>query len=66
MIYFADEFGRYSHRREDLSMEIYNQLGFIPSHATELPPLPFKEGFDVVFNGREWKYFEIESASISS
>jgi hypothetical protein len=60
MIYFADEFGRYSHAREDISMSLYEQLGFIPSHVTEQEPLPAKSGFDVVWNGRNWEYFELE------
>lgn len=62
MIYFADEFGRYSHSRSDLSMQTYIDLGFIPSHITEEPPLPAKAGFEVVLNSSVWEYFPVEPA----
>jgi hypothetical protein len=60
MIYFADEFGRYSHSRLDLSLQTYIDLGFIPSHVTEEPPLAAKAGFDVIFNGSSWEYFAVD------
>jgi len=63
MIYFADDSGRYSHSRDDLTMQTYNELGFTPSHVTDIPPLSPKDGFNVVFNGRAWEYFEIEVPS---
>lgn len=61
MIYFADEFGRYSHTREDLDINTYVQLGFIPSHITDKPPLPLKQGYDVVLQGSDWVYFKCEN-----
>ena len=62
MVYFADEFGRYSHFREDLNIEMYTKLGFIPSHVTDISPPSALPGHEVVFNGREWVQFSIENS----
>lgn len=61
MIYFADEAGRPSGKTADMTMADYAARGIIPDNATEQPPLPPKDGFEVVLSGFEWKYFEIET-----
>jgi hypothetical protein len=65
MLYLADEFGRYSHAREDLNIEMYTKLGFIPSHVTDIPPPDALPNHEVVFNGREWVQVQIENGEES-
>ena len=60
MIYFADPSGRYSHSRDDITMQTYVEMGFIPSHVTDTVPLPDKDGFDVVLSGAGWQYVPVE------
>lgn len=61
MIYFADKAGRPNGKSIDMSMSDYLDRGIVPDNATETPPLPSKDGFEVVLSGTEWKYFPIEN-----
>lgn len=57
MIYFMDQFGRYTGESEDRNINFYNELGFIPRHITDVKPLPEKPGFEIVFKGDKWVYW---------
>jgi hypothetical protein len=63
MIYQLDPSGRFTGETYNRTMQDYIDTGFIP-RITDIPPLPPKEGFDVVFNGRAWGYMEHESNEV--
>jgi hypothetical protein len=60
MVYQLDATGRFTGEIHNRTMQDYIATGFIP-RITDIPPLPSKAGFDVVFNGINWEYMEHES-----
>lgn len=61
MIYLIDAFGRPTGKTLDRTMDFYKATPLIPRYVTDVPPLPPKDGFDVVFNGHAWEYFKHET-----
>lgn len=66
MIYQLDAAGRFTGETYNRTMKFYEDLSFIP-RVTNIPPLPEKNNFDVVFNGTEWVYLahELNESTLS-
>ena len=61
MIYHLDQSGRPTGETSDRTMQWYIDSDFIPSTITDIaPPAPLP-GHEVVFNGREWIQWPIET-----
>ena len=59
MIYYIDQFGRYTGKHEDRDIGFYNELGLIPRHITDVEPPERRPGFELVFKGDKWVHWPV-------
>lgn len=61
-IYNYDENGKLLNTSKAEESPLEEGVFLIPSMATEKKPLLEKDGFDIFFDGKQWKYVEIPKA----